>query len=226
MSPYTVPWNPFAAPTAFPGGARNGDHSYGCEQVSDFAIPTLDESSKRVWIPEGEYPATCTAIHAPSVYRQYGRTFRRLDYAIHEDGVTVPGYVTVADKINIRSYYYRYWTMVMGRPAEPGEPLDLGVMVGNEFMVTVKDRVHAEGDTYSVVTTLRLLNRESAIGPSVTPPSVTLPSITPRSVIDPSVNRESGTRDTRPTRGQSAPGGRRRPGLPPDISALVLPPHS
>jgi hypothetical protein len=195
----------------------------------------VDESTGRVRIEEGEYRATCTAVHPPAIFRGFGRVFRRVDFAIHDDGSIVSKYVNMAsgDKINIRSEYYKLWVATMGRRHEPGELLDLDVMVGKEFVVTVKDKVHKEvGDTYSVVTTLRLFAQGSVFNVLSSPLSLHGSAIgtpvsalgTPVSALGTPVSAlptQGAQHSALPTQGQPAPR-RRKPGLPPDVSALVL----
>jgi hypothetical protein len=195
---------------------------------SSFALPVVDESSNREWVAAGEYQATCIAIHPPSPYRRFQRMYRRADFTIHNDGVTVPAYVNVPqDKVSVRSNYYRYWVAAMGRRHQPGELLDLAVMLGKAFTVTVADKVHADGDAYSVVTDVRamsltatgsVLNTQNSVTQdSSTQDSSTQDSSTQDSSTQDSATQDSATQDTQATQG------RRRPGLPPDVSALVLP---
>jgi hypothetical protein len=131
--------------------------------ASEFLTAGIDHSPR---IAPGEYEAHCIAAHEPFEYKQFNRMVKRFDFVIHGSGEVLKKYVNLGPvdapwkTISSRSEYYRLWTASMGRKPRPGEPLSLDHIVGNpavQFTVSVEDKQHSDGYTYSVIGKVRRL---------------------------------------------------------------------
>ena len=58
----------------------------GSTAFNFIAVANTDGAHERTRMEPGEYPATCTAVRNPELYRAFGRWYLKVEFAIHDDG--------------------------------------------------------------------------------------------------------------------------------------------
>jgi hypothetical protein len=115
-------------------------------------------------IEPGDYTARCAGLQPPFEYKQYARMAQRIDFVIEGDGTVLKKYVNLGPAASpwktapSRSEYYKLWTAAMGRRPKPGETINLDFLAGRpdiQLRVTVEDKEHEDGYTYSLIGKVR-----------------------------------------------------------------------